>query len=89
VPIVYLDKVIDVRDEPIHAHFYEHDKCTADVLTHLTVLVRWEKEQVLQIVINVINIITTFIVWYNNFNKFYNTNNNNNQACVQTFLLFT
>ncbi len=46
--IPYLDDAVDVRDEAVHAHFYEHDERATHVLPHLGVVVRRQEKQVLQ-----------------------------------------
>ena len=44
----YLDNVVDVRDEPVHADFHKHDQRAAYVLPHVRVLIRRQEKQVLR-----------------------------------------
>jgi len=42
-----LNEVVDVRNQPIDAHFHEHDESPTDVLTNFAVLISRQKEKTL------------------------------------------
>ena len=44
----HLDNVSDVRHEPVHAHFDEHDERATHVLAHIRVVVSRQEEETLQ-----------------------------------------
>ena len=46
--ITHLYNVVDLRYESIHAHFHQHNKSTADILTNLRIFIRCQEEQILK-----------------------------------------
>ena len=39
-----LNEIVDMRYQPIHAHFNQHDKSATDVLPHVRILIARQEE---------------------------------------------
>ena len=44
----YLDDVVDLRDETVHANLHQHDQSTAHILPNLGVFIVRQEKQILK-----------------------------------------